>query len=98
MEDETRVLSQRGVFTAFDTRRGGHHRVGAELPRFLASKALAPHITGELRVGANNAGFVHPAEWPCRTWLPCYATSRHLRRHPIGPISRGPIPPTTRTR
>ena len=49
LEDETRVLTQRGVFTAFDTRRGGHHRVGAELPRFLASKALAPHITGELR-------------------------------------------------
>ena len=50
LEDEMRVLTQRGVFTAFDTRRGGHHRVGAELPRFLASKALAPHITGELRL------------------------------------------------
>ena len=49
LEDETRVLTQRGVFLAFDTRRGGHHRVGAELPRFVASKALAPHITGELR-------------------------------------------------
>ena len=49
LEDETRVLTQRGVFRAFDTRRGGHHRAGAELPRFMASKALAPHITGELR-------------------------------------------------
>ena len=50
LEDETRVLTQRGVFTAFDTRRGGHYRVGAELPRFLATKALAPHITGVLRL------------------------------------------------
>ena len=50
LEDETRVLTQRGVFRAFDTRRGGSHRGGAELPRFVASKALEPHITGELRL------------------------------------------------
>ena len=64
LEDETRVLSQRGVFTAFDTRRGGHHRVGAELPRFLASKALAPHITGELRLALTTPVLFTPPNGP----------------------------------
>lgn len=54
LEDETRVLTQRGVFSAFGTRRGGHHRGGAELPRFVASKALESHITDTLKVALKN--------------------------------------------
>lgn len=51
LEDETRVLTQRGVFAAFGTRRGGaHNEGGAELPRFLASKTLESRITGTLKV------------------------------------------------
>ena len=50
LEDETRVLTQRGVFAAFGTRRGGHHRDGAELPRFLASTALDPFISDTLKM------------------------------------------------
>ena len=53
LEDETRVLSQRGMFTALGVRRGGS-RGGAQLPRFAASKALAPHIAGETRVALMN--------------------------------------------
>ena len=54
LENETRVLSQRGVFSAFGTRRGGQHRGGAELPRFLSAKALEPHITDTLKVALKN--------------------------------------------
>ena len=64
LEDKMRVLTQRGVFTAFDTRRGGHHKAGAELPRFLASKALAPHITGELRLALTTPILFTPPNGP----------------------------------
>ena len=50
--DETRVLSQRGVFLGLGTRRGGMktNRGGAEIPRIMASRTLAPFISSELMV------------------------------------------------
>lgn len=48
LEDETRVLSERGVYEALDVSRGGAHSQGAELPRFAASNALNPYISADL--------------------------------------------------
>ena len=50
LEDESRVLTQRGVFTAFGASRGGSYRGGAEIPRFLESRVLSSYISSELRV------------------------------------------------
>ena len=47
LEDETRVLSQRGVFHGLGAKRGGGHG-GAEIPRILASKSLLPFVSKEL--------------------------------------------------
>ena len=49
LEDETRVLSQRGIFLALGARRGGAHS-GAEIPRIMASKVLSTYISSELMV------------------------------------------------
>lgn len=45
LEGEIRVLSQRGLFQGFGTSRGGG---GAEMPRFMASKAISPYISNDL--------------------------------------------------
>ena len=50
LEDETRVLSQRGVFLGLGASRGGMGRGGAEIPRIMASQTLAPFISSELLV------------------------------------------------
>ena len=50
LEDEARVISQRGVFLGLGARRGGikTNRGGAEIPRIMASQTLAPFISSEL--------------------------------------------------
>ncbi len=50
LEDETRVLTQSGVFTGLGLARRGlvKTNTGARLPRFAASKAINPFISGEL--------------------------------------------------
>ena len=49
LEDETRVLTQTGIIFGLGITRGPSITLdgGAQLPRFAASKALAPHIIGE---------------------------------------------------
>ena len=46
LEDETRVLSQRGMFQGFGATRGGGG--GAKMPRFLSRKSVSPFISDEL--------------------------------------------------
>ena len=51
LEDETRVLSERGFFLGLGTKRGGSPapgRVGAEMPRIFNSQTLAPFISDDL--------------------------------------------------
>ena len=49
LEDETRVLSQRGMFRALGASRGSRHNDnGARRPRIMASKALSPFIPEDL--------------------------------------------------
>ena len=51
LEDETRVLSQAGMFRGLSlAKRGGSVAIdgGAQVPRFAASKALTPHISSDL--------------------------------------------------
>lgn len=54
LDDETRVLSQRGMFRGLGTARGGPRNenepsnTGAELPRFASQKWISPYITNEL--------------------------------------------------
>ena len=51
LEDETRVLSQRGVFASVNATRGGPRGLsdlGAELPRFASQKWLQPFISNDL--------------------------------------------------
>ena len=49
LEGETRVLSQSGIFLGIGASRGSPkiHR-GAQIPRFLASKAIFPFVSNEL--------------------------------------------------
>ena len=55
LEDETRVLSQRGVFVGLGASRGGRHsNDGAQMPRIMASKAVFPFISNELMVVLNS--------------------------------------------
>ena len=98
LEDKMRVLTQRGVFTAFDTRRGGHHKAGAELPRFFGLESPCAAYYRGIEVGADYPDLVHSPEWSYRTWLPCYATPRHLRRDLVSPVRWRPNPPATRSR
>lgn len=51
LENNVRVISQRGVNKAFEITAGGGER---NLPRFLYLKALAPFISNELRVSVTN--------------------------------------------
>ena len=53
LEDETRVLSQRGVFNSVSATRGGPRNVadlGAQLPRFASQKWLKPYISKDLEL------------------------------------------------
>ncbi len=53
LEDETRVLSQRGVFYGMGFSRGGPRTPksgGAELPRFAAQRWLNPFISNDLEL------------------------------------------------
>ena len=53
LEDETRVLSQSGMFSGLGLARRGLVKTGtgAQLPRFAASKAITPFISNGLRHG-----------------------------------------------
>ena len=53
LEDETRVLSQRGVFVSVSATRGGPRvpaEVGAQMPRFANQNWLKPYIPNELEL------------------------------------------------
>ncbi len=56
LEDETRVLSQRGLFSGINLRRGGIKKeteaksLGAQMPRFAYQNWLRPFITNDLEV------------------------------------------------
>ena len=56
LEDETRVLTQSGMFAGLGLARRGlvPSQEGAHLPRFAASKAINPFISSELRYGLTN--------------------------------------------
>ena len=56
LEDETRVLSQSGMFLALGLARRGlvPTRDGAQIPRFAASRAINPFISNELTAGLSN--------------------------------------------
>ena len=56
LEDETRVLSQSGMFSGLGLARRGlvSTESGAQLPRFAASKAIKPHISNDLMAGLSN--------------------------------------------
>lgn len=51
LEDETRVLSQRGLNEAFGIQHGGSNDRGLKLPRFVGVKALEPYLSNELTAG-----------------------------------------------
>ena len=53
LEDETRVLSQRGVFSSVNATRGGPRNpsdLGAEIPRFASQNWLKPFIPNDLEM------------------------------------------------
>ena len=56
LEDETRVLSQSGMFQSLGLARRGlvTTKSGAQIPRFAASKAIHPFISKELTAGLSN--------------------------------------------
>ena len=50
LEDETRVLSQSGIFIGVGAVRSG----GAKVPRIMASKAITPFLSNKLTAGLNS--------------------------------------------
>ena len=62
LEDETRVLSQREVFRGVGASRGGSTNGGAQIPRFLASKAINPFIHRDLSAALNSPIRFHPPQ------------------------------------
>ena len=54
LEDESRVLSLRGVSRALGLSYGGSRQAGATLPRFAASKSLSRFISEDLRNALNS--------------------------------------------
>ena len=63
LEDETRVLSQRGIFRGIGASRGGtRNDRGAQIPRFLASKTIYPFVSNELSVALNSPIEFQPPE------------------------------------
>ena len=53
LEDETRVLSQRGLNEAFGLQHGGakDRDGGRKLPRIIAAKAIEPYLSNDLTAG-----------------------------------------------
>lgn len=66
LEDETRVLSQRGMFKGLGVTRGGPRtdkepsNTGAEIPRFASQNWLKPFIDGDLEVALKSPIFFQP--------------------------------------
>ena len=62
LEDETRVLSQSGMFSSLGLARRGLVPTpgGAQMPRFAASKAINPFISTDLMVGLTNPVLFRP--------------------------------------
>lgn len=66
LEDETRVLSQRGMFKGLGVTRGGPRsekepsNTGAEIPRFASQKWLKPFIDSDLEVALKSPIFFQP--------------------------------------
>lgn len=78
LDDETRVLSQRGIFKGLGVKRGGPRNdkepsnTGAEIPRFASQKWLKPFINNDLEMAlkspilfqppTGHQGYGYPAE------------------------------------
>ena len=62
LEDETRVLSQRGVFEALGVSRGGGSNGGAQTPRFAASKSLQPFVRNDLTAALSSPILFQPPQ------------------------------------
>ena len=62
LEDETRVLSQRGVFEALGVSRGGGSNGGAQTPRFAASKSLQPFMRNDLTAALSSPILFQPPQ------------------------------------
>ena len=75
LEDKTRVLSQRGVFSSVNATRGGprgQSDIGAQIPRFASQRWLNPYISNELalalkspilfRIDTGLTAYGYPAE------------------------------------
>ena len=66
LDDETRVLSQRGMFKGLGVKRGGPRNendpsnTGAEIPRFASQKWLKPYISNDLEVALKTPVFFQP--------------------------------------
>ncbi len=66
LEDETRVLSQRGMFKGLGVKRGGPRNdnepsnTGAEIPRFASQKWLKPFIDSDLELALKSPIFFQP--------------------------------------
>lgn len=66
LDDETRVLSQRGMFKGLGVTRGGPRnsnepsQTGAEIPRFASQNWLKPFISNELESALKNPIFFQP--------------------------------------
>jgi len=66
LEDETRVLSQRGMFKGLGVTRGGPRtdkepsNTGAEIPRFASQNWLKPFIDSDLEVALKSPIFFQP--------------------------------------
>ena len=76
LEDETRVLSQRGVFKGINVTRGGPRRekeVGAEIPRFAGQQWLKPFVSSELEMALKSPILFQPS-----TSSTAYGYSAHL--------------------
>jgi P63C domain len=66
LEDETRVLSQRGMFKGLGVARGGPRNenepshTGAEIPRFASQNWLKPYINNDLELALKSPIFFQP--------------------------------------
>ncbi len=62
LEDETRVLSQSGMFAGLGLARSGLVQIGggAQMPRFATSKSLKPYIPNELTAGLSSPKIFQP--------------------------------------
>ncbi len=66
LDDETRVLSQRGMFNGLGIKRGGPRsenepsNTGAEIPRFASQKWLKPFIDSDLEMALKSPVFFQP--------------------------------------